>query len=101
MIIPRKFRAVHSKVLEQAYHVSGPVFNMLPKEPIGRVSDKPLDLTEMTVTMVSVRVTNDRGTLRIEPFSPADLAVMEDWEVRHRDTPVEEFDWLPSCFGRI
>jgi hypothetical protein len=97
MKLPRLFHQIHQREIEDGFRRHGPVFRIIPKEPLGAASlDRPLDTVDLTVTVVTIRCINDRGSVRVEAYSDGDLKVAQEWASRHRDTPPEDFTWFPE-----
>jgi hypothetical protein len=96
MNLPSKFLDVHGKRLLKAFERYGPVVQIIPDEPLGAVSNNPMALPEMTVTVITVRCINACGFVHFEAFSKADQDAAAAWAEKHQDTTREEFDWLPS-----
>lgn len=94
MRLPSKFLQVHAGEIERCFHRL--IFRIIPKEPLGGVKADIASVEAATITVVTVRCVKDHGTIRVEAFSPADLAVADEWEKRHRDTTLEEFAWFPA-----
>lgn len=94
MKLPRLFEDIHQNAMVAAFRKYGPVFHIIPKEPLpALVLDQPC--RGMTVTMVTIRGINDGGVLRFEAFSDADMRVVKEWCEKCRDTPRDKFTWLP------
>lgn len=98
MKLPSLFLQVHQRQIEVSFHKYGPIFRIIPKEPLGSVvADGPsLMVEDMTVTVVTIRCINDHGSLRAEAFSEPDLIAATQWAERHRNTPAEDFTWFSS-----
>lgn len=97
MRFPHLFVQVHQREIESCFHKYGPVFRIVPKEPLGAPIVGPGDaMDHHQVTVVTVSCINDRGVLRAGAFSKADYDVAAEWAKRHKSTPVEDFSWLPS-----
>ena len=96
-VFPLLFRQVHGDALFKLWvKLDQPkVVRIIPLEPL----EPPLSvygaIPSCTVTVVAARCWNDRGTMRYEAYSEADLRVAEEWARKHADTPLERFKWYP------
>lgn len=99
MRFPYRFRQVHADKIFAAWMKADqpPYIRIIPVEPLAApTSFATTEKADAMVTVITARCWNDRGVMRFEPATPADLAVAEDWEKRHRDTESEAFTWLPT-----
>lgn len=96
MILPHLFRVVHGDTIFSIWLRLGQpdIVKIVPQELLGRVSVQ-CPQQGLSVTIVHVRCWNDRGVMKFEAASPADLRVAEDWAKRHQNTQPEEFKWTP------
>lgn len=101
MRLPLLFRQVHQRQLERGWRDHGPVFRIIPREPLGHAETNPSKeaVVSETITVVTVRCIRNGDVVRFEAFSPADLEVAARWAEKHRDTPIEDFTWMPSLSG--
>jgi len=84
--IPPKFLEMHRKQIMGQMIPDG-TFRIHPREPLGAIDDLNLDAT---VKLVELQAINGI----IKPLSDS-IATILDWENRHKNTTLEEFDWLP------
>lgn len=98
MRLPSLFLQIHQREIEASFHKYGPIFRIIPKEPLGAVimDSQLLEVENLTVTVVTIRCVNDHGALRAEAFSEPDMIAARQWAEKHRNTPVEDFTWFPS-----
>lgn len=104
--ISQQFRRVHARELEawlNGYMAGArpPYFQMVPREPLGAVGDASMAdvVTSIQLTLKQVNQYVRSGLvgreLTVIPGTGS-AEVLADWDERHRDTTLEEFDWLPS-----
>jgi hypothetical protein len=98
MKLPHMFCQIHGSTIFNLWmeNCRPPIVRVIPQEPLGRVEMNPSPVPDFSVTVVSVRCWNDRGTMQFEAASPADLKVAQEWAERHRETAPEDFRWVPS-----
>lgn len=98
MKLPLKFRQIHTDAIFSAWMRCGqaPYVRIIPEEPLGRPLGLSDTVPETAITIVTVRCWNDRGVMKFEAASPADLRVAQEWSERHRDTSPADFRWLPN-----
>lgn len=100
MRLPHLFRQIHGDTIFSIWmqNDQAPFVRVIPQESLGRVEWKPPGgkAPDSSGTTVTVRCWNDRGVMDYEAASQADLAVAQEWARKHRETPPEEFKWLPE-----
>jgi len=103
MKLPYLFRQIHGDHIFRIWvsNRQPPMVRIVPQEPLGCVEQELPSgiMPNATVTLVTVRCWNDRGTIQFEAATPADLTVAEEWAERHKDTPPEDFKWMPNLTG--
>lgn len=85
MKLPLLFRQVHGDQIFKIWSRNDqtPIVRIVPQEPLGRVTTvSGAAMPDSSVTIVTVRCWNDRGTMQYEAASPADLAVAQEWARR-------------------
>lgn len=97
LALPRLFLEMHGDQLFKTYlrYDRTPVVNIIPREPLPPISNRPLSDEEMTVCPIRVRCTNVQGTIHFEAFAESDQKLAAAWAEKHKDTTRERFDWLP------
>lgn len=96
--LPALFWDVHQYEIQHNFHKYGPIFRLVPKEPLGRVTVTidAKDMPDLSICCITIRCINERGIIRVEAFSEEDLVAAEAWAKKHRNTPLEDFNWCPS-----
>lgn len=96
MTLFQLFCQINQREIISCFRRQGPVFRIIPREPLGSVTFDGSLMPDGVVTVVMLSCAVDHGTLRVEAYSEADLAVAEHWAEKHKNTPPEDFTWLPS-----
>jgi hypothetical protein len=98
MKLPHLFRQIHGTSIFNAWVRAGrpPIVRVIPQEPLRLVEIDSGAMPDNSVTVVSVKCWNDRGSVWFEAASVADLNVAKAWAERHAGTPPEDFKWFPE-----
>lgn len=99
--LPPKFWQIHYKQIdcwlsEYLRDEAGPVFQIIPREPLGPVSDGVSNATVCVVELMlsDQRIDGDR-VLYVLPRNPPSQILMEAWAAQYAQTTQEQFDWHP------
>lgn len=99
--LPPKFGQIHYKQIDRWLSrylcgKAGPVFQVIPREPLGPVSDGVSSATVCVVELMlsDQHVDGDR-VLYVLPRNPASQILMEAWAAQYANTTQEQFDWHP------
>lgn len=98
--LPLKFQQTHYKLIDgwlsrYVQREMGPVFQIIPREPLGSLDDPIPETVEIVELQLSDQTVDGARVLYVIPRNPASQTTIENWTAKHSETPKDDFDWVP------